>query len=977
MSRISSLPTLQDLPEFARDEDAGLGAIATEKGTLPLESIEVRARVDGLLSQVEVAQTFVNPTDLPLEATYLFPLPDRAGVHGFRMEVAGRVIVGKIDEREKARARYDRAIEEGKRAAIAEEERSGVFTMRVGNLLPGERAVVRLTYSGVLPYVDGEVTFRFPLVVAPRYVPGLPLPGPSVGDGVSADTDAAPDASRISPPVLLPGFPNPVQLAMSVDLHGVGSDPVAAGVRSTLHAVWAIGEEGVCRVTLQPGNGDRLDRDFVLRFRLGSETIRSSLSMHPDGPDGGAFALTIVPPSTRSTASPAPRDLVFVLDSSGSMEGWKIVAARRAVAGMIETLGPRDRFALLEFNNQVRTPTGLGTGLSPATDRNRFLALEFLNALVARGGTEMAEPLARGSAILSPTGEARDRVLVLVTDGQVANEDQILGAIAPALRGARVFALGIDRAVNEGFLNRLAAIGGEGGGCELVESEEGLVSVSEAMHRRIGTPVLNGLTLAPEGWEIEPDSLAPERCSTVFAGVPLLILGRYRGVPGPLRLTADQGWSERVEASVRENPAVATAWARGQVRKLEDRYLTQPEHQDALERAILATSLRYRVLCRFSAFVAVDEKGVVNPGGGVHQVVQPVSAPAGWLGACYSLGLEHPKLVATSPSPPSAAREVRLRDFTLDADMITKAFSALPDSRAPRRESLDDTAEFEIAPAPKLPPRFQLASRLGTGGSGNVFRAFDPELGQEVALKFWKLGPDQPQFQTVRDWAGRIAALNCPAILGPIEIVVDPSSNDMIIIYSHCEGSPLANRADQTPPREAAELALWLAETMEVVHRAGLAHGNLTPSQILILPDGSRRLTELGELNAWIKPSEDNRRSVRGTPAYMSPEVIRGEARLQPPADVFAMGVMLYQWLTGRLPFDGSSIVASMKAITTATPIPPRQWNRQVPKPLEAICLKALSKDPKARPTAGEMAEELRRFLASTDPKPARKRFWK
>ena len=158
----------------------------------------------------------MNAFDVPLEATYIFPLPDRAAVTGFRMEVAGRVIEGVLQERAEAREAYEQAIAEGQRAAIAEEDRPGVFNLRVGNLMPGDRAAVELTMCGVLPYAGGEVTFRFPLVVAPRYIPGTPLPGPSAGDGTALDTIAVPDASRISPPVLLPGFASPVRLSLVV-----------------------------------------------------------------------------------------------------------------------------------------------------------------------------------------------------------------------------------------------------------------------------------------------------------------------------------------------------------------------------------------------------------------------------------------------------------------------------------------------------------------------------------------------------------------------------------------------------------------------------------------------------------------------------------------------------------------------------------------------------------------------------------------
>src|SRR5688572_8290871 len=159
---------------YPRDNEAGLGSLDTPRGRLPLRAMDVRGRIDGLLCQMTVSQTYVNAFNEPLEATYIFPLPDRAAVTGFRMEVAGRVVEGVLEERAKARAAYDQALAEGRRASIAEEERPGVFTMRVGNLLPGERATVRLTMAGPLPYGDGEATFRFPLVVAPRYIPGTP-----------------------------------------------------------------------------------------------------------------------------------------------------------------------------------------------------------------------------------------------------------------------------------------------------------------------------------------------------------------------------------------------------------------------------------------------------------------------------------------------------------------------------------------------------------------------------------------------------------------------------------------------------------------------------------------------------------------------------------------------------------------------------------------------------------------------------------
>ena len=317
--------------------------------------------------------------------------------------------------------------------------------------MPGDLATVELTMAGVLPYRDGEVTFRFPLVVAPRYMPGVPLSGPSVGAGTAVDTNAVPDASRISPPVLLPGFPNPVRLSLVIDVYEPADD-----LRVSLFTVWGEDHGDVRRLIVQPG--ERLDRDFILRFRLGGDHVRTSLTLHPDAGVGasgeGTLALTIVPPALGTGHKPQPRDVVLLLDRSGSMEGWKMVAARRAMARMIDTLGDADRFAVLAFDDRIEAPPSgrQGRQLIAASDRNRFRAVEFLAKVESRGGTEITRPLDQAVGLLDAAGDDRDRILVLVTDGQVGNEDQVLQKVGPRLKPIRVFTLGIDQAVNEGFL---------------------------------------------------------------------------------------------------------------------------------------------------------------------------------------------------------------------------------------------------------------------------------------------------------------------------------------------------------------------------------------------------------------------------------------------------------------------------------------------------------------------------------------------
>lgn len=648
---------MPDADVKSTSDDAGFGALSTARGCLPLRALDVSARIDALLAEVDVRQTFVNSFDEPIEATYIFPLPDRAAVRAFRMEVAGRVIDGVLKERGEARQEYDAALKAGHRAGIAEEERPDVFTMRVGNLMPGDTAVVHLTLVGPLEYDDGEATFRFPLVVAPRYIPGSPLPGRNVGDGVQPDTDAVPDASRISPPVWLPGFPSPVQLSLSVDL------PIRIlpedGFRSSLHALVSEPAEGGWRLKVQPG--ERLNRDFILRYRPAGEQIRTSLTTTPDtvvGGEEGTFALTLLPPAGLAAAS-RPRDVVFVLDRSGSMAGWKMVAARRALGRLIDTLTPRDRFTVYAFDDRIETPPlANGFGLIAASDRARFRTIEFLAKIDSRNGTEMAQPLDRAVQALSED-MGRDRILVLLTDGQVGNEDQILKMLAPRLAGIRIFTLGIDQAVNAGFLRRLAMAGG--GSFDVVESEDRLDDVMDKIQRRIGPPVLSNLTLEGDG--IDTSTLTTPKLPDIFAGSPLTLLGRFRGRMGPVRLrgidAAGREWSQILTPEPAAHRAATPVWARGMVRALEDRYVIGERDPAAAAKRIVDLSFRFGVLCRFTAFVAVDRSAVVNAGGKPHTVVQPVEAPAGWamLASAASPALRKPLACAPMRAVPDSISE--------------------------------------------------------------------------------------------------------------------------------------------------------------------------------------------------------------------------------------------------------------------------------------------------------------------------------
>lgn len=686
-----------EVDRLATLPDAGLGALRTERGNLPLDRLDVRAAITGLVSETVLTTEFVNVHETALEATYIFPLPDRAAVTGMTMTADGHTVEADLQERAQAREAYDAAIAAGQRASIAEEERPDVFTMRVGNLLPGERVTVELRLVGPLPYEDGAATFRFPLVVAPRYIPGTPIAGPRVGDGVADDTDAVPDASRISPPVLLPGFPHPVRLSIGVDIDPGGLE--LGEVRSSLHTVVGEGRH----LSLVPG--DRADRDFILRLAYAGAT--SSAVVVPDsGGEAGTVQLVVLPPSTSVTAR--PKDVVLLLDRSGSMGGWKMVAARRAAARVVDTLTTGDRFAVVTFDDRVEFPADLGRGLVPASDRHRFRAVEHLSRADARGGTELLAPLRDGLTLLAGDDDARDRVLVLVTDGQVGNEDQILAALSPLVGRVRIHAVGIDRAVNAGFLGRLAVLGA--GRCELVESEDRLDEAMDHIHRRIGAPAVTDLTLTASGLTLNDADRSPRRLPGIYPGVPLVVYGRYAGPVSPTASVTVSGRSRdgggfvaAVPVKASDERAVTKQWARARLRDLEDRYAAG---ERALEPEIVATSLRHGVLCRFTAYVAVDSR-VVTDGATPRQVTQPVESPSGWdmaaggggLGSAVSFGLSRARLAESAPAypaPPASA------PMAAPAGAFSPKRAAAPAAKPKRDEPAPDVRGIIAVEATRL-----------------------------------------------------------------------------------------------------------------------------------------------------------------------------------------------------------------------------------------------------------------------------------
>jgi Ca-activated chloride channel family protein len=347
---------------------------------LPLLRTKVHIQISGVAAQVEVAQSFHNPYTSPIEAVYVFPLPDDAAVGAMTIHVGDRTIRGVIKTRDEARATYAAAREAGKTAALLEQERPNIFTQSVTNIGPGQEIEVALVYDVLVHQDAGTYEVAYPMTVGPRYIPGNPLPPPDSGGGRLPDTDRVPDASRITPPVRPPGTRSgqDIEIAIALDA-GLPIEDLA----SPTHAV-AVEQPSPDHAVVRLAAGATIpNKDLVLRWRLAGDATRATVLSHHVA-DGGYLSLVLLPPAATERDQTGV-ELVFVVDTSGSMQGEPLDLVKQAMRYALGRLRPADSFRIINFSDEVG---GMPAPL-PVTPANVRAGLQLIDELGAGGGTEM------------------------------------------------------------------------------------------------------------------------------------------------------------------------------------------------------------------------------------------------------------------------------------------------------------------------------------------------------------------------------------------------------------------------------------------------------------------------------------------------------------------------------------------------------------------------------------------------------------
>lgn len=608
-------------------ETAGSLMVVGPNGKLraqcPLKHTDVKAEISGFLSRVVVTQNFENPFKEKIEAVYVFPLPQNAAVDDMTMHVGERVVRGKILPREQAQAVYEAAKTGGQVASLLDQERPNIFTQSVANILPGEKIKITISYVETLRYDNGAYEFVFPMVVAPRYIPGAPTG--QKAHGFAPDTSQVPDGSKITPRPALPGMRagHDVSLDISLDA-GLAIDNVA----SKTHSV-SIDRPSVGRAHIKLNDQTTIpNKDFILRFDVAGTAIQDALLTHRLT-KGGFFTMILQPPERVTVEDVTPKELVFVLDTSGSMSGFPIEKAKETMKMALDNLYPADTFNLITFAGDTHI---LFKEPVPATAENLKRAQEFLSSRAGSGGTEMMTAI---KAALEPSDKQDHvRIVCFMTDAEVGNDMAIIDEVKKH-PNARVFAFGIGSSVNRFLLDKITEYGR--GEVEYVGLNDDGSGAAKRFYERVRNPLLTDISIEWNGLPIA--DVYPQRVPDLFSAKPVILTGRYlNGASGTIRLKGKMSGNDfvrEIPVQFPDNEArhdvLAALWARQRIDDLMGQDYAGAQYSNmkpALKETITQLGLEYRLMTQFTSFVAVEEM-VVTDGGQPRRIDVPVEVPEG------------------------------------------------------------------------------------------------------------------------------------------------------------------------------------------------------------------------------------------------------------------------------------------------------------------------------------------------------------
>ncbi|UTW45589.1 marine proteobacterial sortase target protein [bacterium SCSIO 12696] len=594
------------LAATANDSDPGAGTLLLRfdgqsvRWVAPTLDTDVQLSVNGPIVRSVVSQRFYNPSEQWAEASYLFPLPEDAAVDQLRMRIGERVIEGQIKERQQAKAIYKQAKQQGKRASLVEQQRPNLFTTQVANIPPGEQIVVEIEYQHSVARDGDTYSLRYPMTITPRYTPRQVVADISPTAG-PAESQQPNQEQPVAPWPISDNNSNPTRIKIELDAGFELSEVLSPSHRLQASAV------SPSRRTLvlnEPGERTAADRDFLLQWHpIESQTPQASLFVQQhNGEQYGLLQVT--PPSLEAGAQRLPRDVVFVIDTSGSMGGEPIRQAKASLLWALQRLQPEDRFNIVQFNSVTDS---LFVDVQQAIPGVLNRAQRYVSQLQSGGGTEMLSALNR-ALCKSCNDPQRVRQVIFITDGSVSNEDQLFRAISTSIGATRLFTVGIGSAPNSYFMRRAAEFGR--GTFTYVADATQVQPKMAALYRKLEAPVLTDLKLSvPANSHAE---ILPNPLPDLYAGEPLVAVMKMAPSSASINVSGRIGeveWQRELELLEGQQQAgVHQLWARNKIAQLNDLRRNQhdPVAREQIRDQVVQISLSHHLVSPFTSLVAVD-----------------------------------------------------------------------------------------------------------------------------------------------------------------------------------------------------------------------------------------------------------------------------------------------------------------------------------------------------------------------------------
>ena len=589
--------------------------------TLLLDTF-IHVNVNGLIATTTMKQTFRNDSNDWVSGRYVFPLPENGAIDGMKMKVGERIIQGVIKEKQAAKTIFTEAKKAGKKASLLEQHRSNLFSMAVANIPPKSEITTEIHIIDRVSYQQNKFSLRLPTTFTPRYTPGKKLhlnleetENISIDEqsGWGINTDIVPDANQITPPQIHAQntqTPNRFRFKLELDA-GVELEKI----HSQTHAI-AIQNNSKKSASISLKNTSELmNRDLVLHW-LPVKTQTPTAAIFQQTIDQEQYVMAMLLPPTVDIKNALPRDITFIIDSSGSMSGDSMDKAKKSLIHALQKLNSSDRFNVIDFDNQF---TPFYQNVVAANHVNIKQAIRKVTQLQANGGTEMFAPLFY--ALDKPAEPHRLKQIIFITDGAVSNEDQLFKLIHNKLGDARLFTVGIGSAPNSHFMSRAAKFGR--GSFTYIDTNNECSEKMDSLFKKISHPIARDIQVNYAASNPQSIEQFPEKISDLYAGEPLVVFSQASGAIDSINISGNllgNSWQRnlKIAKNSKDTNNIDSLWARKKVAHLMDQLRTNTSPKSVVKPEVTELGIKHHLLTKFTSFVAV-EKEISRPENSAHK----------------------------------------------------------------------------------------------------------------------------------------------------------------------------------------------------------------------------------------------------------------------------------------------------------------------------------------------------------------------